>query len=73
LLARLTFMSVASGAHTILFAAAAPDVRRDADAYRGAFLVPVAKLGAPSRLAQNEELALELWDTTERLIQEWEL
>lgn len=73
LLSRLTFMNVVDGSYTVLFPAAAPEVRKESERYKGAYLIPIAKLGEPSPLAQNEELAQELWDTTERFMQEWGL
>lgn len=66
-------MNVVDGSYTILFAAAAPEVKKDADRYKGSYLVPIGKLASPSARAQNDELATELWDTTERFMQEWNL
>ena len=66
-------MDVASGAYTSTFAAASLDVRKEADRYYGGFLVPMGKLTPPAAIAQNDELAQELWDTTERFNAEWEL
>ena len=73
LISRLTFMNVVDGSYTVLFAAAAPEVRKEVDRYKGAYLIPIAKLSTPSPQAQNEELAQELWDTTERFVKEWNL
>ena len=72
-ISRLTFMSVVDGSRTTEFAAAAPEVRKNAEKYRGQFLVPIAKLSAPSKEALDDELGLELWNTTERFMKEWDL
>lgn len=60
----------AKGAYTSVFAAASPEVREKAEMYKGAFLVPVAKIGRLSEDAANLELAEELWETTERILAE---
>ena len=72
-MARLTFMSVRDGSYTPLVAAASPDVRKEADKYRGAYLVPIGKFGEIAKQAQEEDRAKELWNTTETLLKEWGL
>ncbi|EMD32270.1 hypothetical protein CERSUDRAFT_99662 [Gelatoporia subvermispora B] len=62
------FSDVSKGSYTAVFAAAAPAVRADPDAYMGAYLVPVAKIAKPSADARNAALAAELWETTERIL-----
>ncbi|KII91198.1 hypothetical protein PLICRDRAFT_696304 [Plicaturopsis crispa FD-325 SS-3] len=61
------------GAYTSAFAAAASDVRARQDTYRGAFLVPVGKIGKAAAATLNPELAVELWDSTEAILKEMEL
>ncbi|KZT68900.1 NAD(P)-binding protein [Daedalea quercina L-15889] len=69
LLVRTLWTPPARGAFTSVFAAAAPDVRADAERYRGAFLQPPGRIGTPPHPdARNPALARELWDTTERLL-----
>jgi len=64
------FIPTTKGAYTSVFAAAAPEVREKPEVYKGAYLVPVAKLREASEDATNEELAKELWETTERILSE---
>ncbi|KAF4615797.1 hypothetical protein D9613_012459 [Agrocybe pediades] len=54
-----------AGAYTSVFAAAAPEVKTEAEKYRGAYMVPVAKIAKASKHAEDERLAKELWETTE--------
>ena len=65
LIAALTFTTPTKGAHGPVFAAASPVPRAQADAYRGAYLKPTAKLARANRVAESEELGRELWETTE--------
>jgi len=58
------------GAYTQVFASVAPLVREQADKYKGVFLMPPAKITSPSKPAESEELAKELWETTEALLKE---
>jgi len=67
---KLMAVSVSKGAHTSVFAAASPEVRAHPETFKGAYLQPVAKLGKPSDDAKNPELAKELWETTEKILQE---
>ncbi|KAG6853071.1 hypothetical protein C0991_007063 [Blastosporella zonata] len=56
------------GAYTSCFAAASPAVRASPQKYKGTFLEPVGVITEPSDNAKNEELAKELWDTTESVL-----
>ncbi|KDQ54353.1 hypothetical protein JAAARDRAFT_209454 [Jaapia argillacea MUCL 33604] len=56
------------GAYNSVFAAVSPVVRSKPAEFRGAYLMPVGKISNPSKLAQSDELAKELWDTTERVL-----
>jgi hypothetical protein len=38
--------------------------------YKGAYLVPVGKIGKPSPHALSEELATELRETTEKIVKD---
>lgn len=53
----------AQGAATTVYAATSPEL----EAYSGAYLAD-CKVKAPSRAAQDAELAKRLWDKTEELI-----
>lgn len=70
-LAWLTFMKVLDGAGTPVLAAVSPTIRAEADKYKGAYLRPIGKLDKFGGQAQNDELAKELWTTTEQLLREW--
>lgn len=56
------------GAFPICFAAAASVVREESGKYKGKYLGPVAKLQEPSKNAQREDLADEVWDTIENFL-----
>ncbi|TFK39294.1 hypothetical protein BDQ12DRAFT_712385 [Crucibulum laeve] len=56
------------GAWNSCFAAASPKIASEPDKYRGAYLLPVGKIVAPSKNAQSEELSEELWATTETYV-----
>ncbi|KAF9457627.1 NAD-P-binding protein [Collybia nuda] len=64
---RLLFMDPDVGAFTTAFAAASPVVKED-ERYRGGYLQPIAKLGKALDLENGEDLAKELWNTTESVI-----
>ncbi|KAF9559293.1 NAD-binding protein [Agrocybe pediades] len=59
-----------AGAFTSVFAAASPEVKAEPEKYRGAYLIPVARIAKPSKNAQDERLAKELWETTEAKLKE---
>jgi len=65
---KLFFTNPTEGSHTSVIAAASPDVRKNAEVYKGAYLEPVGKLTAPSKVAQNAELSHELWATVETFL-----
>ena len=70
---RVTFSSVQDGAGTPVIAAVSPSIRIEKDKYQGAYLEPMGKLAKVSSLAQDDERAKELWDTTESLLKEWNI
>lgn len=61
------------GAKSIVFAAASPSVRADMQKFNGSYLLPIGKFGKPSKQALNEDLAGELWRTTEELLKTWDV
>jgi len=69
-LGSLFFKSWRQGAYTSVFAAASLEVHRNKDLYKGAYLVPVAKIVEPSKSATNAKLATELYETTETVLKE---
>ncbi|KAL4253094.1 NAD(P)-binding domain superfamily protein [Abortiporus biennis] len=58
------------GSYASVFAAVGPAVRADPEKYKGAYLHPPGVIAKPSKDAEDMELAAELWDTTERLLNE---
>jgi hypothetical protein len=61
-------ISPAEGALTSLFAATSAKVWNEKEVYGGAYLMPFGKIELPSENAQNEELAEELWSTSEQVV-----
>ena len=55
---------------TSAFAAAGKDVVQDTVRFKGVYFTPVAKIAEPSKAAQDERLAKELWETTESILRE---
>lgn len=55
------------GSYTSCFAAASPLVRNFPSKYKYAYLEPVGSIGEMSDNAKRDDLALELWETTERI------
>jgi hypothetical protein len=60
----------AEAALTPLFAATHPIVWKEKEKYGGAYLVPFDVLQNPSEAARNEMLARELWEVSERVVQD---
>ncbi|KAJ7499829.1 NAD(P)-binding protein [Mycena latifolia] len=58
------------GAMTVAFAAAGRKVVEQRERYRGAYLVPVATLAAPSSYALDERLQTELYESTQGFVKE---
>jgi hypothetical protein len=56
-------LSPEDGACTQLFAVASDGFTRDMN---GAYLTPIAKIGKPSKKAEDEQMATDLWDWTEK-------
>lgn len=55
----------AKGALSSLFAIANPNFTES-----GAYIVPYAKIGKPSQMAENDQLAERLWEWTFKMFQE---
>ena len=70
---KATFSSVQDGAGTSIIAAVSPSIRVEKNKYQGAYLEPIGKLAKVSPLAQDDERAKELWETTEGLLKEWNI
>lgn len=60
----------AEAALTPLFAATDPIVWKEKEKYSGAYHVPFGVLQNPSEAARNEMLARELWEASERVVQD---
>ena len=67
----LFFRSAEKGSYGSVFAAASLKVREEAKAYKGAYLDPDRKnLEAPNPQVYDQDLANELWQSTETLLSE---
>ncbi|KAF8156425.1 NAD(P)-binding protein [Pholiota molesta] len=64
------FTHASKGSRTSAFAAAGKKVQEERATYKGAYLVPVAKLAEPSSSAKDERLARELDETTREVLKE---
>ena len=66
----LYLLHPSEGAYASVFAAASPEVKANREKYMGAYLVPPGRIATPpERRAESVELAQELWDTTELILQ----
>ncbi|ELU37603.1 short chain dehydrogenase domain-containing protein [Rhizoctonia solani AG-1 IA] len=68
ILVKMFFIDEAAGARNSVYAASDPTVRSDSQKHRGSFITPVGKIATPSDLAQNQDLARDLWNLTEKLV-----
>ena len=69
----ITFDTPETGSLTSVFAASAPEVHQKPEVYKGSYLMPVNGKAVPSEVvgqALDQELAKELWESTERMIEE---
>ncbi|KAH9992310.1 hypothetical protein BJV77DRAFT_945507 [Russula vinacea] len=64
----LFFISPHDGGYTPAWAAASRQVFEERDKYKGKYLVPFGVLEEASEDARREDLAKELWDTTEGIL-----
>ena len=58
------------GAFTVAFAAAGVKIQKDMAKYKGAYLTWWEQIEIPKPQARNEDLAKELWQTTESILEE---
>ncbi|TDL16838.1 NAD-binding protein [Rickenella mellea] len=58
------------GGHSITLPAASPVVRQNPELYRGALLKHISKVSPKPKIGQDEALAKELIDSTEKFLQE---
>jgi hypothetical protein len=75
MLAKFVFAPIEKGSATSVFAAASKKVleEREKGTYKGAYLVPYGKIGSSSKWTKGElgeRLARELWETTEKVLEE---
>jgi len=63
------FLTPEQGAYSPAFAAASPDVRADPKKYEGKFLCPIGVLTEVSKQADDQDLAKELWQTTDSVLE----
>ncbi|KZT20991.1 NAD(P)-binding protein [Neolentinus lepideus HHB14362 ss-1] len=69
-LASLFFAIPVVGAYPSVFAAASHVVRRDADHYKGQYIVPGNSVKKTSKDSENMTLAADLWETTQLLLKQ---
>lgn len=69
----LFFMRPEPGSYTSCFAAASPLVKNFPDKYKHAYLEPVGNIGEMSANAKRNDLAADLWETTERILCDLEI
>ncbi|PPQ92074.1 hypothetical protein CVT25_007099 [Psilocybe cyanescens] len=69
-IAWLFFKPQDEGAYNSCFAAASPVVRQEEEKYKGAYLMPVGRITDPARVALNEDVQDDLWETTERYLKD---
>ena len=67
----LFFISPHDGGYTPAWAAASRQVFEERDKYKGKYLVPYGVLEEASEDARREDLAEELWDTTEKVLKDF--
>lgn len=66
----LFFLSTSDGGMNSAFAAASEEITNNKTLYKGAYLMPVGKITQPSKAASNEQLAMELYNTTKDVLLE---
>jgi len=69
----LFFMRAEPGSYTSCFAAASPLVKNFPTKYKNAYLEPVGRIGDLSSNAKRDDLAADLWETTEALLERMEI
>ncbi|KAG1724483.1 NAD(P)-binding protein [Suillus lakei] len=66
----LFFVHPDQGAYNSAFAAASEEVAKQREKYKGVYLTPVGKITEPMKVAKDEGIAKELWDTVEKFLEE---
>lgn len=67
----MSFLSAFEGALTTLYAATSSDIKESPAEFKGRYMVPFGKITElDSKDARSEELAKQLWETTERIVSE---
>ncbi|PPQ66632.1 hypothetical protein CVT24_006924 [Panaeolus cyanescens] len=69
----LVGLTADQGSFTSCFAAASTQVRKNAEKYQGKYLVPFGELGETSTNAKRVDLEEQLWTTTEKYIEGYNL
>ncbi|KAM0335503.1 hypothetical protein ACHAQA_000551 [Verticillium albo-atrum] len=64
-LAQKSFLPLEEGSSHSIFAATAPQVRQNAEAYKGKFLLPLGQVAQHHPLVDDDELVKGLWKNTE--------
>ena len=67
----LLFISPHDGGYTPAWAAASRQVFEERDKYKGKYLVPYGIIEEASEDARKEDLAKELWETTEKVLKDF--
>ncbi|KAG9122544.1 hypothetical protein FRC07_001026 [Ceratobasidium sp. 392] len=70
ILVKLFFIDEAGGARNSVYAASNPTVRADPKRFKGQFLTPVGKVTSPAAIAQDKQLARDLWTLTDKIMQQ---
>ncbi|KAF4616460.1 hypothetical protein D9613_008755 [Agrocybe pediades] len=63
------FVEGEKGAYTSCFAAASPLVRDYPQKYKDRYLIPIGRIGKLGANAKREDLALNLWNSTEKILE----
>jgi hypothetical protein len=62
------FAPASKGALPVLYLASAPEIKRDPAKYKGLYCNPSCKAETPSAPARDEQLARNLWKTSEKAV-----
>lgn len=63
-IARISFLTSDQGAVSPLFAATAPEVRRDFEKYKGKFMLPIGKVTEPNPVTRDDGQVRGLWENS---------
>lgn len=64
------FASPEVGAYNSVFAAASPAIKEKAQLYKGAYISPIGKITKPLKRSNDPELAIDLRNTTEKILKD---